>query len=239
LWLRNKDKEGASTYSLCIVSIIVCPITFLTYREITLYPGSSTAGIMFVVLPIYSMIFIAVAYPIVKWAAAEVLKLNKNKRVIAAIAGAIIVGYLLFTFIPGPNAYKNTRNFHKRKLTQDINEAKKKGVFVKELHYNVNGFESLPDLKPYLEKGFKYGEDSTHFVPFVNTSFPYRLGFNRYPVDGVFIYVQDEEINKFDSSNGSGFHGASGFLAKPKLRDTITLGIRKNNVLSGTIKVWD
>jgi hypothetical protein len=239
LWYLNKDNQDARHYSLFIVSIIVCPITFFIYRQVESYPGSSTDGLVFLVFPIYSILFIAVAYPILKWTVAKVLAANKNTRVAATIVGAAIIGWLLYTAIPGPNAYKTTRNYQKRKLTNNIDDAKKKGAFVKELHYKINGFHDLPDLKPYLEKGVKFGEDSTDFVPFVNTSYPYRLGFNRYPADSVFIYVQDEELDKFDSHNGTGSYGASGFLAKPKLPDTITLGIKKNHIVSGTIKVWD
>ncbi len=49
----------------------------------------------------------------------------------------------------------------------------------------------------------------------------------------------DEELNKFDSSAGSGLHGASGFLRNAKLPDTIHLGIRRRDVVLGSIKVWN
>jgi hypothetical protein len=46
----------------------------------------------------------------------------------------------------------------------------------------------------------------------------------------------DEELNKFCSSAGSGLHGASGFLRNAKLPDTIHLGIRRRDVVLGSIK---
>ena len=96
--------------------------------------------------------------------------------------------------------------------TTDINEAKQRGVFVKELNYEIDSFpDTLSNFKPYIEKGFKYKRHSyKETVPLTETGFPYQLSFNYKPNQNLTIFIRKSELNKFDSSNSSW-----GYLKKP------------------------
>jgi hypothetical protein len=105
-----------------------------------------------------------------------------------------------------------------------IDDAKKRGVFVKELKYEIDKYPAgVADLKPYIEKGFFYGFHwSAETRELTNSDFPYQLNFNSRPSKDVGIAIKDEDLQKFDSCNTSW-----GFLKEPILKDTIHLLILK------------
>jgi hypothetical protein len=237
--LNETEATQPSRIGLFVIAIFTCSITTATYYRITSFPGSSTEAIVFFVLPIYSFIFIAIMYPLLGWLLRLLMQTRKDLRVAIGASAGIALFYVLFSITSEAMNYKNTRNYQKRRLTFNIEEAKKKGVLVKELHHKIDSFNGSLDFRPYIERAFKYGKDTTSFVPLTTTNYPFRLGFNKVFDSSVFVYLMDEELNKFDSSAGSGYHGASGYLVKPVLRDTITLGIRRRDEALGTIKVWN
>jgi hypothetical protein len=230
---------GPSRIALFVVATFTCIVTTGTYWRITFYPGSSTDGLVFVVLPIYSLFLIAITYPVLRWLVAWLFQTKRGLQIGLGSIISFALCYALFSMTSAATDYKNTRYYQKRRLTFNIEEAKKKGVLVKELHFKVDSFQGSLDFHPYIEKAFKYGEDTLSFVPVTTTNYPFRLGFNKVFDSGEFVYVLDNELNKFDSSAGSGYHGASGYLVRPLLHDTITLGIRRRDVVLGRIKVWN
>jgi hypothetical protein len=167
--------------------------------------------------------------------------MRKNAKIAIGAMIVIVLIYILIAFSGLGWAFydeKSSKVLQKRKLTKSIEEAKRRGVFIKDLNYkadsNIAGFV----LHPYIEKAFRYGKDSTETLPFTSTGYPYRLGFQK-QIGSVVIFISDNELKKFDSSSGSGNYGASGYLKEAFLNDTVTLGIKKSGKILGTIKVWN
>lgn len=211
LLLSYRIDETKATQSwriaLFIIATFTCVITAATYYRITFHPGSSTDAIVFAVLPIYSFIFIAIMYPLVRWLIWLIMQTRREYKIAIGSLTGIALFYALFSFTSEAMDYKNTRNYQKRKLTFNIEEARKRGGLVKELHYKIDSFNGFLDFHPYIERGLKFGNDENSFVPVTSTGYPFRLGFNKVFDSGVFVYILDNELNKFDSSAGSGYHG--------------------------------
>src|SRR3569832_2084265 len=67
-----------------------------------------------------------------------------------------------------------------RIATSDIDESKKRGVFIKELHFRIDSFSGvIPNFRAYIERGFTYGRRSAEeTVDLKNSNYPYQLCFN-------------------------------------------------------------
>lgn len=123
--------------------------------------------------------------------------------------------------------------------TSQIKESKKRGVFVRELHYKIKDSQNLSNFKfiPYFEKGFKYGFhtiEETNLLKFSN--YPYNLGFDRNKEDSIYLDIQN--IENADSANA-----VWTYYREPKLKDTLTVIIdgvknRKGFEIKGIIKIW-
>ena len=119
--------------------------------------------------------------------------------------------------------------------TSDINESKKREVFVNELNYQIEGYiGNSYAFTLYIEKGFKYGHNSSEVtVPLINTDYPYQISFSYIKGHDFGVVIPKEELAKFDSSNASW-----GYLKLPRLKDTITIKLFGENNRKGTIKIW-
>lgn len=120
--------------------------------------------------------------------------------------------------------------------SDSIEEAKQRGVFVKELNFQVEGYSGeLHGFTPFIEKGYRYGYHiSEETVPLTNSNYPYQLSFQYKRNKGFGVLVIKDDLNKFDSSGA-----VWGYLKEPNLTDTITLEIGGEGISRGArIKVW-
>jgi hypothetical protein len=151
--------------------------------------------------------------------------------VVVFIAGLFGLGYL--------NSYFGWYGYEKWKYrvsTGSIEESKRRGVFVKELHFEIDSFPgTIENFHAYIEKGFHYGHESEdQTTPLLGSKYPYQLSFNFHATSKLGIYTTEAELNKFDSSNI-----VRGYLKFPNLKDTIKFYLNGENVSSGIIKVWE
>lgn len=238
MYVIKARTTAASHIALSIAATFICIITALAYYEAAFKPGSSTDGLIFLVLPIFSLSLISIIYLLAKWLVGLVMTKRRIVRVtIGALSGLVLV-WILFILIISSLNYKSTKNYRKRKLTLNIEEAKKRGVFVKELNYKIDRFNGPFDFHPYIEKAFIYGKNTSETILLMNEQYPYRLDLNNKLHEGdIFIFIKENEMGNFDSTTGSGYYGASGYLRKPELPDTIILGIRRQEIELGSIRV--
>ncbi|MCW3114279.1 MAG: hypothetical protein JWR18_2675, partial [Segetibacter sp.] len=59
----------------------------------------------------------------------------------------------------------------------------------------------------------RYGRDTSTAEITEDANYPYSLRFTKRQKDG-FIYVMDDDLNKFDSAARPGYYGAFGFLRR-------------------------
>lgn len=147
-----------------------------------------------------------------------------------AVAGCIALGYLS-SYI----GWYGYRKWEYRVATTSIEDSKKRGVFVKELKFSVDSFPgSIGSFIPYIEKGFKYGHDSSEeTVPLIGSNYPYQLSFDYKRSAKMGLLIRDLELIKFDS-----FDMMHGYLRTPDLQDTIIVDIVGENINSGIIKIY-
>ena len=161
------------------------------------------------------------------------------KRLI--VIGVIIIGLMFLGYL---NAYFGWYAYEKWKYrvgTIDMNDSKKRGVFVKELHLQLDSFPPdrfpgrLENFRVYIERGFHFGHESEdETTPLLNSNYPYQVSFNFHPPPNFGILISGDELKKFDSCNAT-----RGYLRYPKLKDTIIYYLAGENVHSGIIRVWD
>jgi len=151
--------------------------------------------------------------------------------IIVCVSGYFIVGY--FSSYIGWYGYKKWKY---RVATADIQESKERGVFIKELHFQVDSFSGkLENFKPYIERGFKYGvHSSKETIPLVGSDFPYQLCFSIRTSEKIGLLIQKDQLQKFDSSGA-----IRGYLRDPKLNDTVIVNIVGKDIHSGVIKIWN
>jgi hypothetical protein len=117
-----------------------------------------------------------------------------------------------------------------RKYSDNMNESKRRGVFVKELNYRIeNQSRRNFPFEVFIEKAYKYGRHtSAETVIEANSNFPFQISFPYRPTDSIAVRVKEGQEAKFDSS---------GFcFRRPQLYDTIVLEILGRD--AGVIKVW-
>jgi hypothetical protein len=161
----------------------------------------------------------------------RIVFLKYFKIVMLITAGLLALGILNSYF--GWYAYEKWKY---RVSTISIDDSKRRGVFIKELHFEIDSFpDTIENFHAYIERGFHYGhqsEDQT--TPLLNSNYPYQLSFNFHATSKLGIYIRDSELKKFDSSNVN-----RGYLKSPNLKDTIIFYLGGENVSSGIIKVWE
>jgi len=123
-----------------------------------------------------------------------------------------------------------------RMLTSDMEKAKQRKVFVKELNYKIVDSANLKGFyfKPYIEKGFKYGYHSMEDTRIdTYTKYPYNLSYERNKKDSIVLNIFPEDKKKLDSSDVFW-----GYLKQPYLKDTIRIEIEGMGKQKGIIKIW-
>jgi ABC-type multidrug transport system fused ATPase/permease subunit len=170
---------------------------------------------------------------------AALLILRKNKKLmnktikiifiifLLSILIFIAVGYLSSYF--GWYAYKK---WEYRKHSASIQESMRRGVFLKELNYKIDSFNGYQfRFEAFIERGFKWGRHSSDVtIPIEGSNYDYQFTYNYSPKQMIFITIEKDEMNKFDS--------AGGYLKQPKLSDTIILKVEGVGNETGKIKVW-
>ncbi len=151
--------------------------------------------------------------------------------VVVFVAGLLALGYL--------NSYFGWYGYEKWKYrvsTSSIQDSKRRGIFVKELNFEIDSFPGkIENFHAYIEKGFHYGHESEEqTTPLIGSNYPYQLSLNFHATSKLGIYLPVTELNKFDSFNVN-----RGYLKFPKLKDTIKFYLDGENVNSGIIKVWE
>ena len=151
------------------------------------------------------------------------------------IVGVIVlVGYFVLWFLSTYLGWYGYEQWKYRHGTTSIEEAKERGIFVKELNFSVQNYSGdLYNFKPYIEKGFAYGNHSSEVTVPIKTGFPYQLSFDYKNHQGFGIFIEEKELLKFDSAGA-----VWGYLKQPFLKDTVVLKIRGKGIHSGEIKVW-
>lgn len=147
----------------------------------------------------------------------------------------LVVGYFALGYVSSFVGWYGYKKWQFRVATSNMEESKKRGVFIKELQFQVDSFSGkILDFKPYIEKGFKYGlHSSEETVPLFNSNYPYQLSINFHPSERIGILIKEGELKKFDSSSST-----RGYLKYPDLKDTIIMEIIGKNIHSGIIKIW-
>jgi hypothetical protein len=147
----------------------------------------------------------------------------------------VALGYFALGYLSSYVGWYGYKKWECRRGTHDINESKKRGVFIRELQFKIDSFEGdIGGFRPYIERGFKYGlHSSKETIPLKNSNYPYQLSFNFKASSKLSFFIKDSELKKFDSANI-----VRGYLEHPYLKDTIEINLNGENIHSGIIKVW-
>jgi hypothetical protein len=152
------------------------------------------------------------------------------------VISLIVLGLLALGYINSYFGWYGYEKWKYRVSTTSIDESKRRGVFIKELHFEIDSFPgAIYNFHAYIEKGFHYGHESEdQTTPLLNSNYPYQVSFNFQKTSKLRMYIQDTELNKFDSFNVN-----RGYLKFPNLKDTITFHLGGEKTNSGIIKVWE
>ena len=155
---------------------------------------------------------------------------NAVITIVTLIIAFVVIGYLLSAV-----SWYGGMKWRDRISSDSIEEAKSRGVLVRELHFKVVGFkDSMTDFHAYIERGFRYGLHSSKETHVVSDSrFPYQFNFTRHPDEDVSVSIVQDNLAKFDSTDEF-----RGFLQNPVFKDTIQLEMHEDEADSGKILVW-
>lgn len=162
--------------------------------------------------------------------------MKKYIKISIAIVILFIFGYFLLGCISSFIGWYGYGKWKYRVASHNVDESKKRGVFVKELNFKIDSFSGkLTHFKPFIEKGFRFGLHSSEVtIPLHYSQYPYQLAFDTMDSNGFGILIKRSDLIRFDSSDG-----VWGFSKLPMLKDTITLIIRGQHKEHGIIKVWN
>lgn len=161
--------------------------------------------------------------------------MNKIIKLILAIFLIILSIILAIGYASSYIGWYGYKKWEYRVGTANIEESKQRGVFVKELHYQIDSFpDIISNFKPYIEKGFHYGHrSSSETIQLENSKYPFQLSFNFQVTSKLGLLLTDRELSKFDS-----FSNTKGYLKSPHLKDTIYVKLIGENIHKGVIKIW-
>jgi hypothetical protein len=157
------------------------------------------------------------------------------KVILVGISLAVAI-YFILGYLSSYVGWEGYKKWEYRVATAEMQESKRRGVFVKELNFVVEHYpDTLKDFKPYIERGFKYGRHSSEeTTPLTGSDYPYQLSFNYKTSKKVGPLIMPDELKKFDSCNAT-----TGYLASPRLKDTIIVNLVGEYGDSGIVKVWE
>ncbi len=238
LYRNYKYPTVASHISLFIAASFICCLMAWEYYNAIYHPGSSTAGLIFLVMPFFSVALYFGVYAI----ASALLGIKQQKFEVSIISlssfksGLLLLGaagsLLMYRSCKFEKVRKDTHNEGRDFTYGDITNAKRLGLFVKDLHYKVDSFSEQINFHPYIEKGFKYGDDSTEIDSLKDTDYPYTVSFQRKAVKDAVVVINKEPTYQLR-------YGGQYLLKKPELEDTVYLQIKRSGVVLGLIKVFD
>ena len=161
--------------------------------------------------------------------------MKKALTIFVSVSLIFLMSYFVLGYVSSFVGWYGYKKWLYRVATSNLEESKARGVFIKELQFQIDGFPVKKiNFRPYIEKGFKYGlHSSRETVPLANSNYPYQLSFHLQVSEKIGVLIKDGELKKFDSSNST-----RGFLKYPILKDTIYMEIIGENIHSGIIKVW-
>jgi hypothetical protein len=148
---------------------------------------------------------------------------------------ALIVCFFAFVYINSYFGWYGYKKWLYRKQSDNMEDSKRRGVFVKELHFEVDSFQrDMKWFKPYLERGFKWGYISSDETVFFVTDYPYQIAFENNVKESIYPQYRDDQFVKFDSCNVN-----RGYFRYPHLKDTFILVLRGEGIKSGIVKIWE
>lgn len=163
--------------------------------------------------------------------------MTKIFKLSAIIILILVVAYFGFGYINSYFGWYSHEHYKYRKGSTDIADSKRRGVFIKELNFQVEGYSGyLYGFKPFIEKAYTFGYNTSEDTkPWTNTNYPYQVAFSYRASSNFGVLVTDETHLKFDSSFARLI-----YLKKPKLTDTIILEIGGEQIPKGAIiKVFE
>ena len=160
--------------------------------------------------------------------------MKKILRPALTIILIVLIIYFGFGYINSHFGWYAHEHWKQRKGSIDINEARSRGVFVKELNYKIEGYSGdLYGFTPFIEKAYTWGyHTSAETKPWTNTNFPYQVSFSYIRSSSFGVLMTEEGRAKFDSSIM--------YLKMPHFEDTLILEIGGEKIPSGRrIKVFE
>ena len=113
---------------------------------------------------------------------------------------------------------------YRRSTRGNIEESKKRDVFLKELNYLIDPIDLKVNFNCYIEKGYKYGLNSMERTKTIfTTNYPFQLSFSQLDTLND-IYYSLRKNTKFDSLDRFCI-----YLKEPALIYEVKIDIIKNN----------
>ena len=164
------------------------------------------------------------------------MKIKKSYQIIAVIVLVLLLGLLTLSSINSYCGWYAYKKWKYRAATGDINDSKRRHVFVKELHFKVDSFSGkIENFHAYIERGFHFShisQDDTE--PLNGSKYPFQLSYTFYNTSALGIMPRKSELKKFDSSDA-----IWGYLKSPILKDTVIVDLVGENIHAGIIKIWE
>jgi len=164
------------------------------------------------------------------------LKIKKSYKIIATFVFALFLVLLIFSSINSYFGWYGYKKWKYRAGTGDINDSKRRHVFVKELHFKIDNFSGkIENFHAYIERGFHFSHFSQEDTePLNGSKYPFQLSYTFYNTSSLGIMPRKTELKKFDSSDA-----IRGYLRSPILKDTVIVDLVGENIHSGIIKIWE
>jgi hypothetical protein len=164
------------------------------------------------------------------------MKFKKGIKIALLSVAILVIGILILGNINALFGWYGYEKWKYRVSTNDINESKKSGVFIKEVHFEIDSFPGkIENFRAYIEHGFHYGHESEfETLPWTKSDYPYQLSFN-FPLSStIVIFTDTSRLNSSDSANFFRI-----YLKFPRLTDTVVFNIEGEHSQTGIIKIWD
>jgi hypothetical protein len=163
------------------------------------------------------------------------VKVNQIIKRFSIVVLSIVIAYIAFGYVNSYFGWYGYKKWLYRKQSDSIEDSKRRGVFVKELHFKVDSFQRNMDwFKPYLERGFRWGHESSQETDLLITDYPYQIAFENNVKESIYPHYREDQFVQFDSFNVN-----RGYFKAPHLKDTMVLVLGGEGIHSGTIKIWE